>query len=92
MKICCLVKEVPDAAVQKRIDPGTKRLDRSGERQGPFHRRHVASRGSLETRPLEDFDQAFSDIAIVIDDENARHGAQFGHGRHIRTHLHDRSR
>ena len=32
MKICCLVKEVPDAAVQKRIDPGTKRLDRSGER------------------------------------------------------------
>jgi len=31
LKICCLVKEVPDAAVQKRIDPGTKRLDRSGE-------------------------------------------------------------
>ncbi len=31
MKICCLVKEVPDAAVQKRIDPETKRLDRSGE-------------------------------------------------------------
>ena len=37
MKICCLVKEVPDAAVQKRIDPGTKRLDRSGERTlNPF--------------------------------------------------------
>lgn len=37
MKICCLVKEVPDAAVQKRIDPGTKRLDRSGERNlNPF--------------------------------------------------------
>ena len=32
MKICCLVKEVPDAAVQKRLDPGTKRLDRSGEK------------------------------------------------------------
>ncbi len=32
MKICCLVKEVPDAAVQKRIDPDTKRLDRSGEK------------------------------------------------------------
>jgi electron transfer flavoprotein beta subunit len=31
LKICCLVKEVPDAAVQKRIDSGTKRLDRSGE-------------------------------------------------------------
>ncbi len=37
MKICCLVKEVPDAAVQKRIDAGTKRLDRSGERTlNPF--------------------------------------------------------
>ena len=37
MKICCLVKEVPDAAVQKRIDPGTKRLDRSGEKNlNPF--------------------------------------------------------
>ncbi|HEX2702884.1 MAG TPA: electron transfer flavoprotein subunit beta/FixA family protein [Solirubrobacteraceae bacterium] len=32
MKICVLVKEVPDAAVRKRTDPGTGRLDRSGER------------------------------------------------------------
>ena len=32
MKICVLVKEVPDAAVQKRIDPSTGRMDRSGER------------------------------------------------------------
>jgi electron transfer flavoprotein beta subunit len=32
MKICVLVKEVPDAAVQKRIDPNTGRMDRSGER------------------------------------------------------------
>jgi len=37
LKICVLVKEVPDAAVQKRIDPGTKRLDRSGEKNlNPF--------------------------------------------------------
>ena len=37
MKICCLVKEVPDAAVQKRIDPSTMRLDRSGEKNlNPF--------------------------------------------------------
>jgi electron transfer flavoprotein beta subunit len=37
LKICCLVKEVPDAAVQKRIDPGTMRLDRSGEKNlNPF--------------------------------------------------------
>jgi electron transfer flavoprotein beta subunit len=31
MKIAVCVKEVPDAAVTKRIDPSTKRLDRSGE-------------------------------------------------------------
>src|SRR3954469_22135313 len=32
MKICVLVKEVPDAAVTKRIDPSTGRLDRNGEK------------------------------------------------------------
>src|SRR5476651_2304831 len=32
MKICVLVKEVPDAAVEKRIDPSTGRIDRSGEK------------------------------------------------------------
>ncbi len=32
MKICVLVKEVPDAAVEKRISPSTGRMDRSGER------------------------------------------------------------
>ena len=31
MKIAVCVKEVPDAAVTKRIDQSTKRLDRSGE-------------------------------------------------------------
>ena len=37
MKICVLVKEVPDAAVTKRVDPNTMRLDRSGEKNlNPF--------------------------------------------------------
>src|SRR5918999_2844399 len=31
MKVAVCVKQVPDAAVHKRIDPATKRLDRSGE-------------------------------------------------------------
>jgi electron transfer flavoprotein beta subunit len=31
VKIAVCVKEVPEASVNKRIDPGTKRLDRSGE-------------------------------------------------------------
>jgi electron transfer flavoprotein beta subunit len=37
VKICVLVKEVPDAAVEKRMDPSSKRLDRSGEKNlNPF--------------------------------------------------------
>ena len=32
MKICVLVKEVPDAAVEKRINASTGRLDRGGEK------------------------------------------------------------
>jgi electron transfer flavoprotein beta subunit len=37
LKICVLVKEVPDAAVEKRIDSSTGRLDRSGEKNlNPF--------------------------------------------------------
>jgi len=32
VKIAVLVKEVPDAAVQKRVDPSTGRMDRSGEK------------------------------------------------------------
>src|SRR4030088_1869334 len=32
MKICVLVKEVPDAAVEKRINSTTGRMDRSGEK------------------------------------------------------------
>jgi electron transfer flavoprotein beta subunit len=37
LKICVLVKEVPDAAVEKRIDASTGRMDRSGEKNlNPF--------------------------------------------------------
>jgi electron transfer flavoprotein beta subunit len=37
LKICVLVKEVPDAAVEKRIDQSTGRMDRSGEKNlNPF--------------------------------------------------------
>src|SRR5918998_2190447 len=37
LKICVLVKEVPDAAVEKRMDPDSGRLDRSGEKNlNPF--------------------------------------------------------
>jgi electron transfer flavoprotein beta subunit len=37
LKICVMVKEVPDAAVEKRIDASTGRMDRSGEKNlNPF--------------------------------------------------------
>jgi electron transfer flavoprotein beta subunit len=37
VKICVLVKEVPDAAVEKRINPSTGRMDRGGEKNlNPF--------------------------------------------------------
>jgi electron transfer flavoprotein beta subunit len=37
MKIAVCVKQVPDAAAARRIDPGTKRLDRSGDSEpNPF--------------------------------------------------------
>jgi len=37
VKICVLVKEVPDAAVEKRIDASTGRMDRKGEKNlNPF--------------------------------------------------------
>ena len=32
MKIAVCVKEVPDPGPNRRIDPGTKRMDRSGDR------------------------------------------------------------
>src|SRR6202161_1562935 len=32
MKICVLVKEVPDAAVEKKLNPSTGRMDRSWEK------------------------------------------------------------
>jgi electron transfer flavoprotein beta subunit len=37
LKICVLVKEVPDAAVEKRMDPSSMTIDRSGEKNlNPF--------------------------------------------------------
>ena len=58
MKICCLVKEVPDAAVQKRIDPQTMRLDRSGEKNlNPF-----------DTHGIEAAMQIREGVAVQVDE------------------------
>src|SRR5437773_2524561 len=49
VKICVLVKEVPDAAVEKRIDPSTKRIDRSGEKNlNPFDTHAIEAAMQIE--------------------------------------------
>ena len=58
MKICCLVKEVPDAAVQKRIDPGTQRLDRSGEKNlNPFDTHAIEAAMQIREGDIADVDE-----------------------------------
>ena len=68
MKICCLVKEVPDAAVEKRIDPETKRLDRSGEKNlNPFdtHAIEAAMQVKEGGAPVEEI------VAVTMGPESA---------------------
>jgi electron transfer flavoprotein beta subunit len=49
VKICVLVKEVPDAAVEKRINPSTGRLDRSGEKNlNPYDTHAIEAAMQLE--------------------------------------------
>ena len=70
MKICCLVKEVPDAAVQKRIDPGTKRLDRSGERNlNPFDTHGIEAAMQIREGGAVEVDEI---VAVTMGPETAQ--------------------
>ena len=69
MKICCLVKEVPDAAVQKRIDPNTKRLDRSGEKNlNPFDTHGIEAAMQIREGGKADVDEI---VAVTMGPESA---------------------
>ncbi len=69
MKICCLVKEVPDAAVTKRIDPGTKRLDRSGEKNlNPFDTHGIEAAMQIREGGKADVDEI---VAVTMGPESA---------------------
>ncbi len=69
MKICCLVKEVPDAAVQKRIDPGTKRLDRSGEKNlNPFDTHGIEAAMQIREGGKADVDEI---VAVTMGPESS---------------------
>ena len=69
MKICCLVKEVPDAAVQKRIDSQTMRLDRSGEKNlNPFDTHAIEAAMQLKEGGAIDVDEV---VAVTMGPESA---------------------
>ncbi len=69
MKICVLVKEVPDAAVEKRIDPSTGRMDRSGEKNlNPYDTHAIEAAMQIKeggTIPVEEI------IAVTMGPESA---------------------
>ncbi len=69
MKICVLVKEVPDAAVTKRMDPGTKRLDRSGEKNlNPFDTHAIEAAMQIKEGGAVDVEEV---VAVTMGPESA---------------------
>ncbi|MEX1143102.1 MAG: electron transfer flavoprotein subunit beta/FixA family protein [Thermoleophilaceae bacterium] len=69
MKICVLVKEVPDAAVEKRIDPESKRLDRSGEKNlNPFDTHAIEAAMQLKEGGAVEVDEI---VAVTMGPESA---------------------
>ena len=69
MKICVLVKEVPDAAVEKRIDPSTGRLDRSGEKNlNPFDTHAIEAAMQLKEGGAIDVDEV---VAVTMGPQSA---------------------
>ena len=69
MKIACLVKEVPDAAVEKRIDSETKRLDRSGEKNlNPFDTHAIEAAMQVKEGGSVDVEEV---VAVTMGPESA---------------------
>ena len=69
MKICVLVKEVPDAAVEKRMDPNSKRLDRSGEKNlNPFDTHAIEAAMQVKEGGQADVEEI---VAVTMGPESA---------------------
>ena len=69
MKICVLVKEVPDAAVEKKIDPSTGRLDRSGEKNlNPYDTHAIEAAMQLREGGAVEVDEI---VAVTMGPETA---------------------
>ena len=70
MKICVLVKQVPDAAVEKRVDPSSGRLDRSGETNlNPFDTHAIEAAMQLKEGGKVDVDEI---VAVTMGPDNAQ--------------------
>src|SRR5947199_9506900 len=69
MKICVLVKEVPDAAVEKRLDTSTGRMDRSGEKNlNPYDTHAIEAAMQIReggTAPVEEI------VAVTMGPDSA---------------------
>jgi electron transfer flavoprotein beta subunit len=69
VKICVLVKEVPDAAVEKRMDPDSKRLDRSGEKNlNPFDTHAIEAAMQIREGDAVEVDEI---VAVTMGPESA---------------------
>ncbi len=69
MKICVLVKQVPDAAVTKRIDSNTMRLDRSGETNlNPFDTHAIEAAMQIKEGGQMDVDEV---VAVTMGPDGA---------------------
>jgi electron transfer flavoprotein beta subunit len=69
LKICVLVKEVPDAAVEKRMDPSSKRLDRSGEKNlNPFDTHAIEAAMQIKEGGAVEVDEI---VAVTMGPETA---------------------
>ena len=69
LKIAVLVKQVPDAAVQKRIDPSTGRIDRSGEKNlNPYDTHAIECAVQLKEGSEIEVDEI---IAVTMGPESA---------------------
>jgi electron transfer flavoprotein beta subunit len=69
LKICVLVKEVPDAAVEKRMDSNTKRLDRSGEKNlNPFDTHAIEAAMQIREGGQVEVDEI---VAVTMGPESA---------------------
>ena len=69
MKICVLVKEVPDAAVAKRIDPVSGRMDRTGEKNlNPYDTHAIEAAMQLREGGVMQVDEI---VAVTMGPESA---------------------